>query len=84
MAEQATAARETACRLEPGSSLTTGRATTSRMANRPIESITATNITQRVISSAGVTAVADTRGTLNCGAGPGLGPTANVKAPWTG
>ena len=31
-----------------------------------------------------VTAVAETRGTRNCGAGPGLGPTAKVKAPCTG
>ena len=53
-----------------------GRAISSRMANRPIAIITVTNIAQRAISNCGVVAVADMFGTRNCGAGPGLGPTA--------
>ena len=51
------------------------RAIRSRIASRPIATITLRNIAQRAISSGGVTAVAETWGIGNCGAGPGLGPT---------
>ena len=47
-----------------------------RSANRPIATITDTNISHRVTSSCGVVAVAEMFGTRNCGAGPGFGPTA--------
>src|SRR5436190_20104819 len=39
---------------------------------------------QRVTSSRGVVAVSLSEGITNCGAGPALGPTANVNAPRTG
>ena len=68
----------------PSTSRTTGRAVSSLITNSPIAAITATNITHRATSSCGVTAVAEMFGTRNCGAGPGLGPTAYVNAPSTG
>jgi hypothetical protein len=40
--------------------------------------------TQREMSSCVVVAVSLSDGIRNCGGGPGLGPTANVKAPRTG
>ena len=46
------------------------------MTNSPMATMTVMNIAQRAISNRGVVAVADMFGTRNCGAGPGLGPTA--------
>ena len=37
-----------------------------------------------MITSAGVAAVSEIEGMTNCGAGPGFGPIAYVKAPRTG
>ena len=60
------------------------RAMSIRSANRPIALIMLRNAAQRAMSSGAVTAVAETCGTGNCGAGPGFGPTAKVNAPCTG
>src|SRR4029453_17316735 len=42
------------------------------------------NATDLAAISRGVAAVSEIDGMLNSGAGPGFGPTANVKAPRTG
>jgi hypothetical protein len=63
---------------------TSGRAMKARRTNNPIAIITVRNTAQRAISNGGVVAVSERCGTRNCGAGPGLGPTAKVKAPCTG
>ncbi len=54
--EAITNAIESARRLTPGTRLTTGRTIRIRSTNSPIAAITATNISQRVISSCGVVA----------------------------
>ena len=55
-----------------------------RRKNSPIAAITERNTTARAVTSDGVAAVSEIEGTGNCGAGPGFGPTAKVKAPRTG
>ena len=71
-----TNASDTAWRRAPGIRRVSGRAIAIRKANSPIAIITDRNITQRVISSCGDVAPAAMFGILNCGAGPGFGPTA--------
>src|ERR1700687_5065465 len=61
-----------------------GRTTTTRSAKIPIAAISDRKTIQRAVTSEGVAAVSESEGILNCGAGPGLGPTANVNAPRTG
>ncbi len=56
----------------------------TRITKRPIALITVRNIAQRAISNGVEVALCDMCGITNCGAGPGLGPTANEKAPCTG
>ncbi len=46
--------------------------------------MTARNTSQRAATSCGVAADSLSDGITNCGAAPGTGPTANVKAPRTG
>ena len=82
--DDATQATDTARSVVPSTRRISGRAISIRSANRPIAVITDRNITQRAINSFAVFALADTFGTGNCGAGPGLGPTAYVNAPCTG
>ena len=55
-----------------------------RKTNSPIAAISERNTIQRAVTSVGVAAVSESDGILNCGAGPGFGPTANVNAPRTG
>ena len=75
---------ESARRFVPSTRRTSGRAISIRSTNRPIALITVRNTAQRASSSGVVVAVCEMCGTVNCGAGPGLGPTANVNAPCTG
>ena len=77
-------ATETARRLVPSTRRSSGRAIAIRSAKRPIAIITVRNASQRATSSLGVVAVCAIDGTGNCGWGPGFGPIAKVKAPWTG
>ncbi len=74
--DAATNATDTFRRLAPRTRRTSGRAISVRSTNSPIALITDTNITHRAISRFALIAVAETLGTLNCGAGPGSGPTA--------
>ena len=74
----------TARRLVPSTRRGSGRAIASRIASRPIEAITVRNIAHFATTSAVVVALFAMCGMTNCGAGPGFGPTAKVKAPWTG
>ena len=71
-------------RLVPGTRRATGRAIRRRKTKSPSAIITLRNTTQRATSSRVVVAVSAIFGIVNCGAGPGFGPTANVNAPWTG
>ena len=71
-----TNATDTFRRLVPRTRRTSGRAISIRITNSPIAAITNTNITHRAMSSFALVAVAEMLGTLNCGAGPGFGPTA--------
>ena len=75
---------ETPRKRVSGTRRTTGRAIAMRSRNSPIAPITATKTTERAAIRRGVAAVSEIEGMTNCGAGPGLGPTANVKAPRTG
>src|SRR5512132_3735093 len=75
---------ETARSRLPGTLRTTGRATPIRSTNRPIAAITDRTASDLAAISRGVAAVSEIDGMLNCGAGPGFGPTANVNAPRTG
>ncbi len=68
----------------PGTRRTTGLAIPIRSANRPIAANNDRKTVQRAIKRRGVAAVSEIDGITNCGAGPGFGPTANVKAPRTG
>src|SRR6185437_6360055 len=61
-----------------------GRTIAMRSTKIPIAAISEMNTNQRAVTSVGVAAVSDSDGILNCGAGPGFGPTANVNAPRTG
>ena len=61
-----------------------GRAMTARSENRPTAIIMLRKTSQRVTISCGVAADSESDGMTNCGAGPGLGPTAKVNAPRTG
>ena len=67
-----------------GTRAATGRTIAILRMKRPIAVITVRKAAQRAISSEGVAEVSEVDGITNCGAGPGLGPTANVKAPRTG
>src|SRR6476660_7138457 len=71
-------------RRVPETRATIGLATTIRRTKSPIAAIIERNATQRAVTSRGVAAVSEIDGITNCGAGPGLGPTANVNAPRTG
>ena len=75
---------ETARSLVPATRRTTGLAITMRRMKRPIAAITEIKTIARAVTRLGVAAVSEVDGTGNCGAGPGFGPTANVKAPRTG
>ena len=75
---------ETARSFVPSTRRTSGRAINSRSTKRPIAIIVVRKTAQRAISKGVVVAVSEMRGTGNCGAGPGFGPTANVNAPCTG
>ena len=44
----------------------------------------ASSTAQREVTRLGVAELSPSDGITNCGGGPGLGPTANVKAPRTG
>src|SRR6266550_8796442 len=63
---------------------TSGRAVAMRRMKSPIDAMTDRKTIARAVTRLGVAAVSEIDGTGNCGAGPGLGPTANVKAPRTG
>ena len=63
---------------------TTGRAVAMRRMKRPIAAMTDRKTIARAVTRLGVAAVSEIEGTGNCGAGPGLGPTAKVNAPRTG
>jgi hypothetical protein len=68
----------------PETRVTSGRATAIRRTNRPIAAMKDRNASQRAVTSRVDAAVSDVDGIANCGAGPGFGPTAKVKAPRTG
>ena len=68
----------------PATRDTSGRAIAMRSTNSPIAASIERNMIQRAVTSDGVAAVSDSDGIVNCGAGPGFGPTANVNAPRTG
>src|SRR5581483_9009466 len=68
----------------PGTRPTSGRAIRMRRTKSPIAVITVRNAIQRATSNGVDVAVFAMCGMTNCGGGPGLGPTANVNAPWTG
>src|SRR5262249_46763857 len=55
-----------------------------RSTKSPIAAMNEMKAAQRAVTSVGVAAVSESDGILNCGAGPGFGPTANVNAPRTG
>ena len=63
---------------------TSGRAIAILSTNRPIAVITVRKASHFAITSGVDVAVPAMCGTLNCGAGPAFGPTANVNAPCTG
>src|SRR6476659_2949544 len=71
-------------RIARGAAPAAGRAIRVRIENSPTASMIDRNIPQRAVIRAGVTAVSVSDGITNWGAGPGLGPTANVNAPRTG
>ena len=79
--EAITNATDTGRRLVWRTKRVMGRAMATRKANRPIALITERNITHRAITSRGDVAEPAMLGTGNFGAGPGLGPAANVNAP---
>src|SRR6476659_10715354 len=71
-------------RIARGAAGASGRAISVRIENSPTASMIDRNIAHRAVTSPGVAADSDSDGITNCGAGPGLGPTANVNAPRTG
>src|ERR1700675_2148055 len=52
-----------------------GRTMATRNTKSPIAAISERNAIQRAVTSVGVAAVSESDGILNCGAGPGFGPT---------
>src|SRR5438067_5621997 len=75
---------ESARRFVPSTRRTSGRAIRIRRTKIPIAIISVKSASHFVITSEVDVAEPDMCGILNCGAGPGLGPTAKVKAPCTG
>ena len=71
-------------RIARGAAAAAGRAISVRIENSPTASMIDRNAAQRAVTRPGVAADSDSDGITNCGAGPGLGPTANVNAPRTG
>ena len=55
-----------------------------RRMKSPIAAISATKTIERATINRGVAAVSEIEGITNCGCGPGLGPTAKMKALRTG
>ena len=68
----------------PGTRRGTSRTSRVRRSRSPTAHMAVRNETQRAIRRPGVAALSVSEGITNCGAGPGLGPTANVNAPLTG
>src|SRR5436309_2597213 len=68
----------------PDTRVTRGRATAIRSTNSPIAAMNARKAAHLAVTSFADAAVSEVDGITNCGAGPGFGPTANVKAPRTG
>src|SRR6476620_1148677 len=71
-------------RIARGAPAAAGRAISVRIENSPTASMIDRNIAHRAVTRPGLAADSDSDWITNCGAGPGLGPTANVNAPRTG
>src|SRR5258706_14226437 len=69
---------DTARNRVPATRDTSGRAIAMRSANSPSAASSERNMIHRAVTSAGVAAVSDSVGIVNCGAGPWFGPTAKV------
>src|SRR4029079_14551989 len=71
-------------RITRGAAAAAGRAISVRLENKPTARMIDPHIAHPAVTRPGVAADSDNDGIPNCGAGPGLGPTAKVNAPRTG